>query len=464
VISPLLVLGLVAILALFALVATLNLLLAVRSGGERPYMPTTPQAPVPELAATWTLEPGKLRPDLADPEILTPVDGSFDDNHVVAVGDVWAILTSDHNDRNVAVHGIDQRTGEPRWRKELPDGICAANPLGKALLCARSAANDPATGLGIRWRISLLDPATGRERRGVDFDGWLTLMHVHGDRLMLVEQRQPAPHAVVTVLDAALERRSRLDLSGQPEHAGLFSDNRIYNRTLPIPDGPALDRPRIRTVADNLTALWAGQTTAFFDLKQGTLVAMPRCSRLVDDGERLWCNAGPLAIAHDYALKPLYSTVLNTRLAFPDRDPRAGDVTDPVFLEIDGKAVRVDLTTGETIGPLVNTSNGSAFGMTTPPQVSFVDGRTLIWDTELLFAVNARTGELFWQREKQSTLESILGWHGDLLFAGRQLQVVDPATGTVGREYRQPHGQATAAVGDVLIGIGSDELARLVDP
>ena len=156
--------------------------------------------------------------------------------------------------------------------------------------------------------------------------------------------------------------------------------------------------------------------------------------------------------------------MLNTRLAFPDRDPRAGDVTDPVFLESDGKVVRVDLTTGNTIGLLVNTSNGSAFGMTTPPQVCFVDGRTLIWDAELLFAVNARTGELYWQREKQAMLDSMLSWHGDLLFAGSRLQVVDPATGTVHKDYRQPHGDYTVAVGEVLIGIGPDQLARLVDP
>lgn len=430
-----------------------------------PNPPRTPAPTLPQLAATWSVQSSELRPDLgAGAELLTPLDGSFDPNRVVAIGNTWAVLSGDTEDRRVAVHGLDAATGHALWRTDLPNGVCAATPLKSRLVCAASTATDPATGLGTRWRISLLDPTTGRETKGVDFAGWLTLMHADGDRVLLVEQRQPAPHAVLTGLDADLRRRWQLDLRDQPQHAGLFSDNRIYYRKLPIPDGPALDRPRIRKVADGLTALWSGQTTAFVDLRAGKLVGMPRCSRLVDDGKRLWCNDGPLAASYSYTLRKLHQTALNTRLAFPYRDPRGGDVTDPVFLETDGRAVRVDPATGGTLGPLAQTRNGSSFGVTVSPQAWFVAGRTLLSDSSTLFAVDARTGKLHWQRPKPKPLGDAWLWQERLLFTDSVVRVVDPADGREQTAYRQRHGLYTVLVGDTLVGIGPDEIARLADP
>lgn len=458
--------GLLALyVGIFVLVVVVLGLLPDRADRRTPSPPRTPAPTLPELVATWSVRPSELRPDLgAGAELISAVDGTFDQNRVVDAGTRWVVLTGDAADHRIAAHGIDPGTGRATWRAELPDGLCAAQVLGSEVLCAASTATDPATGLGIRWRISVLDPATGRERRGVDFAGWLTLLHVDGDRVMLVEQRQPAPHAVVTGLDAELRQRWRLDLRDQPQHPGLFSNNRIYDRKLPIPDGPALDRPRIRKVADGLTALWSGQTTALLDLRRGRLAGMPRCSRLVDDGTRLWCNAGAVAVAYDYALTRLHETAADTRLAFPDRDPRAGDVTDPVFLQADGTAVRVDPATGRTMGPLARTRNGSAFGMTVSPRAVFVGGLTLVADTSQLFAVNARTGELHWQQPVQGSLGTVRAWKGDLLFAGGNLRLVDPRTGRQRSAHRQRHGLYTIVVGGTLVGIGPDELARLRDP
>ncbi|MFT3833428.1 MAG: PQQ-binding-like beta-propeller repeat protein [Micropruina sp.] len=437
-------------------------------GGERrsdPGPSRTPTPTLPELAATWSVRPSELRPDLGTgAELVAPVDGSFDPNRVVAIGTTWVVLSGDAEDRAIAVHGLDASTGRVLWRTDLPNGVCAATPVKSRLVCAASTATDPVTGLGTSWRISLLDPATGRETRGVDFAGWLTLIHADGDRVLLAEQRQPAPHAVLTGLDADLRQRWQLDLRDQPQHAGLFSDNRIYNRKLPIPDGPALDRPRIRKVADGLTALWSGQTTAFVDLRSGKLAGMPRCSRLVDDGERLWCNDGAVAVSYSYSLRNLHETAINTRLAFPYRDPRAGDVTDPVFLEADGRAVRVDPASGTTLGPLAQTYNGSAFGMTISPQASFVAGRTLLSDSTTLFAVDARTGKLHWQRQKPTSMGEAWGWRAKLLLAGSVVRVLDPADGREQSAYRQRRGLYTVLVGDTLVGIGPDEIARLADP
>ncbi|MFT3971327.1 MAG: PQQ-binding-like beta-propeller repeat protein [Micropruina sp.] len=457
--------GLLALyVGIFVLIIVVLGSLSDRADRRTPSPGRTTEPVLSELSSVWSVQPAQLRPDLSKAEFLSPVDGSFDANRVVAIGTTWAVLTADTEDRRVALHGLDAATGRPLWRTDLPNGVCAAAPVKSRLVCAASTATDPATGLGVRWRISLFDPATGRESRGVDFTGWLTLIHVNGDRVLLVEQRQPAPHAVLTGLGADLRQRWKLDLRDQLQHAGLFSDNRIFYRKLPIPDGPALDRPRIRKVADGLTALWAGQTTAFVDLRTGTLAGMPRCSRLVDDGKRLWCNDGARAVAYSYALRMLYGTELNIRLAFPDRDPRAGDVTDPVFLRSDGQAVRVDLTTGATIGPLAQTRNGSAFGLSTSPKASFVAGRTLLWDSSTLFAVDARTGKLHWQRPKPRWVDEVWAWRGKLLITGSGVTLLDPADGRQLSAYRQWHGIDTLPVGDVLVGIGPDEVARLTDP
>lgn len=457
--------GLLALYVGIFVVVVVALSLLPDGGRRTPNPPRTTQPAQPELAATWSVRPSELRPDLgAGAELVSPVDGTFDPNRVVAIGNTWAVLTGDSEDGRIAVHGLDATTGRPLWRTDLPNGICAATPLKQRLVCAASTATDPATGLGTRWRVSLLDPATGREIRGVDFTSWLTLIHADGDRVLLVEQRQPAPHAVLTGLDADLRQRWQLDLQSRPQHAGLFSDNRIYYRKLPIPDGPALDRPRIRRVADGLTALWSGQTTAFVDLRSGKLAGMPRCSRLVDDGERLWGNDGPLAVSYNYTLRKLHETALNTRLAFPDRDPRAGDVTDPVFLQSDGRAVRVNLATGKTLGPLAQTRNGSAFGLITSPKAAFVAGLTLLSDSSALFAVDARNGKLHWQGQKPRSLGDAWAWREKLLFTDSVVRVLDPADGKEQAAYRQRHGLYTVLVGDTLVGIGPDEIARLVDP
>lgn len=425
----------------------------------------TPAPTVPPLAAAWSVQPSQLRPDLeGDAEIITTVDGSMDGDQVVDAGSTWTVLTGDAQDRRVAVHGIAAATGRPLWHKDLPNGICAGELIGSRLVCAASTETDPATRLGTRWRISLLDPATGRETRGTDFTGWLTLIHVDGDRVMLVEQRQPAPHAVVTGLDADLRQRWRIDLRDRPQHAGLFSHNRIYNRSLPIPPGPALDRPRIRKVANRLTALWAGQSTAFIDLRTGTLAGMPRCSRLVDDGKRLWCNQGDLATSYSYTMTELVHTELNTRLAFPGRDPRAGDVTPPVFLREDGRAMRVDPDTGKTVGQLVNTRNGSAFGLVTSPRTSFVNDLTLVWDSSVVFAVRAETGDEVWQQPTTGLFDDPYEWRGRILVASSTLLLLDPATGETVKSYRQLLGFDTVPLGDVLVGAGPDVVARLVDP
>lgn len=452
-------LSLLVILALFVVAAISSSTSGQRRPGPRPTTPSLPALPI-----TWTTSVEDLRTDLPQAELLMAMDGSFDDARVIEAGKVWLVMSSDTNDQRIELHGIDSTTGRPLWNRSLADGLCASETVRGSVFCAASIATDPVTGLGTRWRLALLDPITGEERRGVDWDGWLTLVHVDGERIMLVEQRMPAPHAVLTGLNAKLAKTWAIDLSDQAQHEGLFSDNRIYQRKLPIPKGPALDRPRLRKIADGLTALWSGRTTAFIDPARGRLVGMPRCSRLVDDGERLWCNQGGVAAALSYQLKPLYQTALNTRLAFPNPDRRFGDVSDPIFLESDGKAVRVDLTNGKTVGALVDTRNGSVWRVVTSPQTSYTKGLTLISDSTRSFAVNARTGDLLWQRDDLRRTGDALDWNGKLLLLDSDVWLLNRETGDTQSSYRQSYGLYTQLLGEVLIGIGPEGIARLANP
>lgn len=453
----------VGLIVLVVVIALVWQVVGGGSGRTRPG-PTITRSTQASLGAVWKTEPEQLRPDMIQPEFIGDADGTFDDHRVIDAGATWVVLTGTRNDTDIWVHGLDAATGQERWRHPLDSGLCAADLLDGRLLCASAVDHDEATGLGTRWHLALLDVASGKELRGTDWTGWLTFLHVRDNRVLLAEQRLPAPHAVLTGLDAELKQTWQLDLINRPQHVGLFSDNRIYNRKLPIPEGPAFDRPRIRHVGKGLTAVWIGQTTVFVDLAKGVLVGMPRCSRLVDDGKRLWCNQGDLATSYSYTMTELVHTELNTRLAFPGRDPRAGDVTPPVFLREDGRAMRVDPDTGKTVGQLVNTRNGSAFGLVTSPRTSFVNDLTLVWDSSVVFAVRAETGDEVWQQPATGLFDDPYEWRGRILVASSTLLLLDPATGETVKSYRQSLGFDTVPLGDVLVGAGPDVVARLVDP
>ncbi len=79
---------------------------------------------------------------------------------------------------------------------------------------------------------------------------------------------------------------------------------------------------------------------------------------------------------------PLERTDSDVRLAFPGRDPRAGDVTHPVFIQPEGNAVRVDATTGRTRGP---------------PRVQAIGQRvTLMGDSSRMASIDPVGGLVVW--------------------------------------------------------------------
>lgn len=456
-------------LALGLLAGALGLLLIVpnllpTTSGPRPTAARSYSPPPEPLGTAWVTKAGQVRTDLPGAEFVGGLDGSMDGGYVADLTTAWLALTGTEDDRRVAVHALDPATGSQLWTRPLEQGLCATETLPDGAVCAEALRVDPATGMGTRWRLMVLDARTGTVTRSTELDGWFTLLHVHRGRIVLVEQRQPAPHAVVRFLDERLAGSRTLDLSAQPQHVRLFSDDRIIYRHFPIPDGPALDRPRFRQVADGLLALWSGAGTALLDPARGALVALLHCSRLVDDGERLWCNAGDQAVAYDYRGRRLHETALGVRLAFPVRDPQAGDVTDPVFIDSQGVARLGDLATGKTVGTLAPTSNGSVWGMTIEPRATFTKGRTLISDHKRTFAVDVRSGRELWRSDEFETNGQALTRGDDLLVLDSEIRRVDAGTGRVLGSYSQRVGLYTGVLGNVLVGSGPEEIGRLVDP
>nr|WP_255433677.1 PQQ-binding-like beta-propeller repeat protein [Tessaracoccus sp. MC1865] len=431
--------------------------------GQLPTDPTDPYSPPPrptgDVPTVWSLDLVDLRPDLGEGRFETSLSGFMDSTLAIDAGDTWAVVTREEQGGSTRLHGLDAATGKERWRRPMDGVFCADDLLGGQLLCAEPFERE--RGLGTNWTLHRIDPATGATASSADFDGWITGLVVDHGHVLVLEQRLPAPHALITGLDGDLTQAWQIDLSQEEGHADLFSDNRIIIRPEEYPEGPALDRPRVRRVADGLTALWIGARTAFIDVPSGQLVGMPHCSRLVDDGNRLWCNAGSSAVAYDYRLQPITRTEAGVRLAFPYRDPRAGDITVPAFLDQDGALLRVNATTGATEGPLVRTAMGSAFGMAIPPTAATIDGVLVVADDTKTAAV-APDGDILWVSEYGFRLHEPFLQRGNLLSADFYTHELDLATGEILGSWRiGSHGFAVVAVGEQLATYSPDQLARL---
>ncbi len=462
----------VAILSVIVLIGAWNVAewLNDRSGGHTPGPPEPPATgtvtdphnrpprATDDAPTVWALTFSDLRPDLADGRFLTHPSGFMDSTIAIDAGDIWAVASGGPQGGDILLHGLDADTGKEAWRRPMDGVFCADDLLNEELFCAVPKQRE--RGLGTSWTLHLIDPATGETTSSADFDGWLSALVVEQGHVLILEQRLPAPHALITGLDDQLDQVWQFDLSQEEGHADLFSDNRLIIRPEEYPEGPALDRPRVRRVADGLTALWIGARTAFVDVPNGELVGMPHCSRLVDDGNRLWCNAGGSTVAYDHELNAITRTEAGVRLAFPNRDPREGDISIPAFLDEGGALLRVNPTTGATLGPLVNTGMGNAFGMSIQPSTASIDGVLVVADNSQTAAIDAETGEVRWESQYEFSLHDPFLHNGTLLATDFHTHQVDLATGEILNSWRIS-GIGVVAVGEHLASYSVDQLARL---
>lgn len=412
-----------------------------------------------ESKNVWITLAGDLRPDSGEVEYEIHYDGFMDSNVVIDGGGTWGVITRPAGTMESRLHGLDPATGEVRWEADLPGAYCAEDLLDGHFACAEVLAQEG--DLGIRWRVSLIVPADGTVAQQTEIDAWLAAILVADGRVVLVEQRMPAPHAVVTGLNAGLEVAWQHDLTAEPAHDLMFSENRLVVRDEEVPDPLALLRPRHRTVADGLTALWIGGATAFLDVANGELVAMPACSRLVDDGERIWCNDGDIAVAYDYGFNRLHETDPGVRLAFPNRDPREGDVTPAVFLAEWGELMNIDPATGEDRGPVVGMEHGDAFGMEITPHVFHSGGFTVVTDNSSRLGFDPATGEVLWHWRGSLSAHEVLTIDGVLVLNSSDVSGVDPETGADVFQTNPSPGFKLGAAGDRIYNTGLAELTLL---
>lgn len=446
------------------LLALLTVVAQVTGGAERQRERVTsaPPAPRPGTASNvWTLDPSRLSPDVSGAEFLGSLDGSFQQSYVTEVGGLWLTTTGDASAASTALHAVDPATGQVRWQRDLDGVLCATEAPKAGLLCASVVRRDPATGLGTRWQLHRLDLGTGQDRATREVDGWFTAVHWSGTAFVGLEQRQPSPHAVVRGF-AITDLRDlwSADLAREPGQDEMFSENRVIRRPEPKRPGPALDRPRLRDVGDGLVAVWAGQRTAFVDPADGRLVMMPHCSRLVDDGTRLWCNEVDGVTAYSYAGRQLVR-VRGPRLAFPDDDGVGVDRNRPVFLDDDGAAVSVDVRSGKVGQSWTPPGRGSAFGTTTMPSVETTGNRTFLVGEAGTMLLDPRQDRVVW-RNPEIKVGDVPIVRGDkVLIGSSRLTQVDLTTGVAEAEVRTD-ALYTVAVGDRVAGVGPESIS-LVD-
>ncbi len=167
----------------------------------------------------WEATAGFLRLDLWKPTLSSGYDGSVEAGFVVDAAGTLVVLTADANGYDaMAIHGLDPATGRQRWRLDRDQPLCARQLLRALLVCASATKRDLWTQLGTEWVVEMIDPGTGRVVASAPFSGWLTLIAVAREHVVLLEQRRPAPHAVVSGLDVTLRPAWTFDLAGEPHH------------------------------------------------------------------------------------------------------------------------------------------------------------------------------------------------------------------------------------------------------
>lgn len=397
--------------------------------------PTVPAPPQINPDPRWTVADVDLHGSNSAQHAR--VDGFLDGSELVDAGGVWLFVTADRQSNGVPsrLTAINSTTGEKLWARPMSQVYCASELLGGKAVCAHALKTDPASGLGTRWRFELIDPASGNVTLAADRDAWITGLFITGNRVGILEQRLPAPHVVVTLLDAGLKPAKIYDLGGDKRIH--YSNDRIVTRYPMLPPGPALQNPRVVHFSHNLTVLWSVGTTIYLDDVTGKLITILNCERPVDDGKRIWCNTNGQAIAHNYSLKELYRTAPTIRLQQPNHDLNAdSDVTDPVFIDKQGRLMRVDLASGKTLGTLLPTGTGKVLGMTTKTDTWFSQGVTFSTIGGFVVALDARSGKALWDVQMES-LDGVAAWGSSvILYTTGHWLVVDKETGHVWQDLK----------------------------
>ncbi|MFC6359443.1 hypothetical protein [Luteococcus peritonei] len=458
--------------------------LTAPTGPGIPRITPRPSGDPVALPTDWRTSAEVLREGQGfNPMLAHPLDGlGASPSGVLDGGSALVAITlaQPQDEDSARVHGIDPTTGRARWTRPMPGALCAAQLFGGDIACLAVADREPATGLGRRWTLRLLDPTTGRVERSAELAAHLVGLRVVDDCLVLLEQ-EPAGDQLPTVrlrgLDAALATRWTTEvnaIAGGADPGLLFSTDRLLLRGPELAPGPALFNPSLEPIGQGLVALSAGAGTALVRAADGRPAALLGCTTATDDGARIWCNDDGGAVAHARdGSRRLVRAEAGTRVLPVRTDPRLHAPVTAVFARADRTLVRLDPATGSVVGPLAEALGGDALGQGSAVRVVQAGDLTIVSDERSTVAFDQQLRQVWrsgqveelgqaWWQQRPGRGQRL--W----LLGGDAVHLVDPQQGWLRGSYRVPDAQHLQVVGqgrgELLLGWGGTALSRVRMP
>lgn len=445
--------------ALIAVIFILNVVITGRGSDEPDSTaaptPTPTEEPTLDLAEDWVLTPAEAADDDTVEEFNTRPDGAFTGPRVIGGADQWAILTESGDDAPPQIVGIDPATGEPTWRHDAPDGHCGDEIVDGALACM--------IGDG-EWSALVVDVATGEAqvRKLPDVES-VMVVHLTSEGLLVVGEVAPrAPHTILTLVGLDGQVRWQVDLADIPDAKHLFTDfvqTEVEGRS----EGEqVMERPRWRDLDDGRVLLWSSPGVALIDPASGEISAS-ECRRATAAGDHYFCATDEGVVRH--ALDGSVEWTL------PDLDlasPPDTTPARPLAVADQTQLVGVDWEDG-TEGQVQYrfTLRGGGFVAGTIPLASGGSPEhTVAWAANAMVGLDPETDQMLWTMDltDERPISDVFAVDGILVTDSYPLLGVDPETGEQLWTGRTEHGFAIEPVGDALVSVGSDAIARIALP
>lgn len=444
----------VAAFVLFGVVSCLDNLLGSDSPNSGPGSGSDPSTPTPDMEVAWLSSAHDLDPGLlADAEMRLGVDGSFTGVNFVPGQDVWIVVLSPSAGKSEQVVGVDPTDGHARWNRELPGVLCGDKVLDGALVCLSGEAGS--------WTGHVIDVATGE-----DLTTWPTTLdsalsvHLTPERLVVVGEAAPAPHARLTLLALDGTVRWSLDI-GELQNAELLFGTFLADDFSGQNDPEAtMERLRWRDLDEGRVLLWSTPGVALIDPTTGDVV-VHECRRATPVGEAYFCGTDAGIERHDLTGAVAWTTP-GLDLAFPP-DTSNGR---PAALSADHQLYAVDWRTGvqgqnlHRFRPTANSFTGTVLA----PGAAGDDDHLFVVGDDAVVALAPGSDEVAWTY--------VLDEYANAVAVVGDMAVLDswPAIGldlATGEElWRRSIGPGIyqVAVDDSLVSIGFDGIALLVLP
>lgn len=436
--------------AVIGVMVTLPFLVHV-SGGADANPEEVPADPAEVAASTWSVSPSDLLSDEDAPRFVRSLDGSVDGPSAVRFDDTLVVLASGANNSGLQAFGLDLTAeGAESWSTDMNQGFCAQTALGGRMVCVRND-TDADQGDG-EWTVESIDPGSGESTTSASVTEQPEFIAVHDDHVILLSQSSEG-RPVWTVLDSDLNEQSSSELS-QSAASGMLATSRVPMRVRDLPSGAVLGDVRVRNLTRGGMAIEVGHATAMVG-QAGKVETVLPCDQVVDDGSRLWCDAGGAVTQYSYSFEPGVKAASGVRLATTLPGAQGGA---PVFVNAQGQVVKVEPGTGRVTGVIANTTTTREGATTVWPTATPVKGGSVVADgTRRVFVTE--DGKVRWNiKSKGRGIATTVG--DKVAISGDNVTIVNPNTG---KTVATSENDAWGALGDGHSGfvtLGRDEVAR----